>query len=165
MNRYRIHLTRVAILTFITAIIFVVGPHIPSVYASKMVDVEKYVSSDGNNYFDQICIEDPSDVYFKIIVSNLGDALLQDVSINDTMWNYSIQLGGLNPGMALTVTDRVFISENIVNSATVEAFYNGHRFHDADTASASLPDASIMLLLGSSLIGLTIFSKRKYKES
>ena len=188
-NAYKLLPLRTCIVIFAT--LLVCASHIPTANA-LYIEVDKYVSTDSVNWYESIAIDESDDVYYKIEVSYISAYIvwsehvgLDDVDIglvDDLSDSTSWVLWNVDEGDPL-VWSQIFgpfaITEDTINTVTATFYfwYNissppGWRqleqMSDTTTVtvntSTSVPDASIMLLLGSSLIGLGVFSRKSKRR-
>lgn len=111
----------------------------------SFVDVEKYVSSDGENWYDAdtpaeaLEVSIGGDVYFRFLVSNIGDGTLYTITLNDDVYDVSgcTLTDPLAPDASFECVIGPFLAEEgaHVNTATATGNYGGQTHIDTDDAN------------------------------
>ena len=112
--------------------------------AAPAIDVEKYISTDGETWLDaDTPAEAPqiplgNDVYFRFLVQNVGDVPLTNVGLTDSVYDLSgcAVPEELDPGASFECIIGPFAAEEgeHVNTATACGDYEGQTYKDTDRA-------------------------------
>ncbi|MCD6572900.1 MAG: hypothetical protein J7K95_02245, partial [Thermoplasmata archaeon] len=99
------------------------------------INVEKYVSDDNSTWSKSITIHSGDNAYWKIVVTNEGDCILYNVTINDGGNN--IDIGSIAPNESKTIYWHSSYSSDFTNVVNVSA-HDVLGMHVYDESSASI---------------------------
>jgi len=113
--------------------------------AAPCIDVEKYVSDDGQNWRDADSPTGPEilmgkDVWFRFVVTNTGNVSLTDITLSDTDFDLSscMSTAVLSPGDApfeCVIGPFVAEKDQHTDTATAIGAYGGEIYSDTDDAN------------------------------